>query len=260
VACALAARGVDIVRADLSSLDETVQAFSGAWGIYGLTSFYEHRYDVEQLHGKHIVEAAKVVGAKHFVWSTVKGREGECRAISWKSKALIEDRIVESGIPYTFVHIPMYYENFWTSFFAPNYHGSPGQLASYPMSQYSPIVSLTMALGLCLPSENLKNTMVSLLSSVGLVAQLENMPAGKRIRIVVDYISLRDIVYQFSEVTGEKASLDPEFTEEQFEASRYADHLAAELMYLSWEFVARAGPESGVRVCYPLRIGSMVGN
>jgi len=125
-ACVLAARGVDIVRADLSSLDETVQAFSGAWGIYGLTSFYEHGYDVEQLHGKHIVEAAKVVGAKHLIWSTVEGREGECRAISWTSKALIEDRIVESGIPYTFVHIPMYYENFWTSFFAPKYHEEKG--------------------------------------------------------------------------------------------------------------------------------------
>jgi len=93
-----------------------------------------------------------------------------------------------------------------------------------------------------------------------LVTRLENMPIGKRIRIVVDYISLRDIVYQFSEVTGEKASLDPEFTEEQFEASRYANHPAAELMYLSWEFVARAGPESGVRVCYPPRISLMVGN
>jgi len=206
-----------------------------------------------------IVEAAKAVGAKHLVWSTVEGREGECRAISWMSKALIEDRVVESGIPYTFVHIPMYYENFWTSCFAPKYHeekGSPGQLASCPMSQYLLIVSLTMALGLSLLSENLRIIMVSPLSSVGLVTQLENMPARKRIKIVVDYISLRDIACQFSEVTGEKTLLDPEFTEEQFEASRYANHPAAELMYLSREFVARAGPESGVRVCHPLKICS----
>jgi hypothetical protein len=55
-------------------------------------------------------------------------------------------------------------------------------------------------------------------------------------------------VGQFSEVSGEKASLALELTPEQFEASRHAPHPAAELMYLSWEFVARAGPDSGYRV------------
>lgn len=71
---------------------------------------------------------------------------------------------------------------------------------------------------------------------------------GKRIKIVADYISLRDIVVQFSQMTGEKASLAFELTKEQFEASRNANHPAAELMYLSWEYVIRAGPNSGVRV------------
>lgn len=49
-------------------------------------------------------------------------------------------------------------------------------------------------------------------------------------------------------MTGEKASLAFELTKEQFEASRNANHPAAELMYLSWEYVIRAGPNSGVRV------------
>lgn len=79
---------------------------------------------------------------------------------------------------------------------------------------------------------------------------LLNRAAGKRIKIVVDYLSLRDIVGQFSEVTGEKAALALELTKEQFEASRYADHPAAELMYLSWEYIIRAGPNSGVRVSF----------
>ncbi|KAF5357819.1 hypothetical protein D9756_001677 [Leucocoprinus leucothites] len=229
---ALAARGVEIVKADLSSLDETIKAFSGAWGIYGLTQFYEHGYDAEQLHGKHIVEAAKTVCAKHLVWSTVEGREGQCKAISWTSKALIEDRIVESGIPYTFVHIPMYYENFWTSFFAPQYneeqgfHWSVGFLPDVPIFAYSVADHGAWVV----PAFREPETY-----------------SGKRIKIVVDYLSLRDIVNQFSEVSGEKASLALELTREQFEASRYADHPAAELMYLSWEYVARAGPDSGVR-------------
>ena len=71
---------------------------------------------------------------------------------------------------------------------------------------------------------------------------------GEKIKIAVEYLSLRDLVAQFSEVTGEKAGLALELTREQFEASRYADHPAAEFMYFSWEYVIRAGPDSGVRV------------
>ncbi|KAI0665750.1 hypothetical protein C8Q78DRAFT_1083605 [Trametes maxima] len=37
-----------------------------------------------------------------------------------------EDLVIASGpgIPYTFVYIPMYYENFWTNVFAPSYDDS----------------------------------------------------------------------------------------------------------------------------------------
>ncbi|KAI0368226.1 NmrA family protein [Pilatotrama ljubarskyi] len=255
---ALAARGVEVVKADLSSLDETSAAFEGAWGVFGVTQFYVHGFEGEQLHGRNIVDAAVRAGVKHLVWSTVEGREGECAAISWRSKALIEDRIIASGIPYTFVYIPMYYgeryltrclcdaregaakltptliaaENFWTSFFAPSYDEEKGFNWSVGFLPDVPIFAFSVAdLG-------------------GLVVPAFREPekyTGEKIKTVVDYLTLRDIAKQFSEATGEKASLAVELTPEQFEASRYADHPAAELMYLSWEFVRRAGPASGVR-------------
>ncbi|KAF7778824.1 hypothetical protein Agabi119p4_3169 [Agaricus bisporus var. burnettii] len=229
---ALAARGVEVVKADLSSLEDTTKAFSGAWGIYAVTQFYEHGYEAEQLHGKNIVEAAKVVGANHIVLSTVEGREGQCLAISWTSKALIEDRVIESGIPFTFVHIPMYYENFWTDFFAPQYNEELGFHWSVNFLPDVPIFAYSVA------------------DHGAWVVPAFREPekyTGKRIKIVADYISLRDVVIQFSQMTGEKASLAFELTKEQFEASRNANHPAAELMYLSWEYVIRAGPNSGVR-------------
>ncbi|KAI0352475.1 NmrA family protein [Trametes cingulata] len=229
---ALAARGVEVVKADLSSLDETTAAFTGAWGVFGVTQFYVHGFEGEQLHGRNIVDAAVRAGVKHLVWSTVEGREGECAAISWKSKALIEDRVIASGIPYTFVYIPMYYENFWTSFFAPSYDEEKGFNWSVGFLPDVPIFAFSVAdLG-------------------GWVVPAFREPekyAGAKIKIAVEYLTLRDIAKQFSEVTGEKASLAVELTPEQFEASRHADHPAAELMYLSWEFVKRAGPDSGVR-------------
>ncbi|KAI8976318.1 NmrA family protein [Trametes punicea] len=229
---ALAARGVEVVKADFSSLDETAAAFEGAWGVFAVTQFYVHGFDGEQLHGRNIVDAAVRAGVKHLVWSTAEGREGECAAISWRSKALIEDRVIASGILYTFVYIPMYYENFWTDFFAPSYDEEKG-------------FNWTVA---CLPDMPIFAFSVADLG--GLVVPAFREPekySGVKIKTVVDWLSLRDIVTQFSEVTGEKASLALELTPEQFEASRYADHPAAEVMYLSWDFVRRAGPETGIR-------------
>ncbi|KAL7277945.1 hypothetical protein ACG7TL_007893 [Trametes sanguinea] len=229
---ALAARGVEVVKADLSSLAETAAAFAGAWGVFGLTQFYVHGFEGEQLHGKNIVDAAVQQGVKHLVWSTVEGREGECAAISWRSKALIEDRIIASGIPYTFVYIPMYYENFWTDFFAPKYDEEKGFNWTVGFLPDVPIFAFSVS------------------DVGGLVVPAFREPekyTGSKIKTVVDWLTLRDIASQFSEVTGEKASLAVELTPEAFEASRHADHPAAELMYLSWEFVRRAGPESGYR-------------
>ncbi|KAF5324527.1 hypothetical protein D9611_004570 [Ephemerocybe angulata] len=229
---ALEAKGVSLVKADLSSLDEVTAAFQGAWGVFGLTQFYEHGYDAEQLHGKNIVEAAKATGVKHLVWSTVEGREGECKAISWTSKAEIEDLVIASGIPYTFVYIPMYYENFWTSFFAPSYDEEKGFNWTVGCLPDVPIFAFSVA------------------DFGGWVVPAFREPekyTGAKIKIVVEYLTLRDIASQFTDVTGEKASLALELTPEQFEASRHAPHPAAELMYLSWEFVGRAGPDSGYR-------------
>ncbi|KZV63170.1 NmrA family protein [Peniophora sp. CONT] len=230
---ALAQRGVEVVQADLASLEQTTKAFEGAYGVFGLTQFYEHGFDAEQLHGKNIVDAAKAAGVQHLVWSSVEGREGECGAISWRSKALIEDHIAKAGLPYvTYFHVPMYYQNFWTSFFAPAYDEEKGFNWSVPFLPDVPIFAFSVE------------------DTGGLVVPAFKDPAkfnGVRIKTVTEFLSLRDLATQFSEVTGEKASLALEITREQFEASRHAPHPAAELMYLSWEYVIRAGPDSGVR-------------
>ncbi|KAK0434889.1 NmrA family protein [Armillaria borealis] len=220
----LTAKGVEVVKADLSNLDEVISAFAGAWGVFAVTQFYEHGYDLEQLHGKNMVEAAKINGVKHFVWSTVEGREGECKAISWTSKARIEDL--------TFVYIPMYYENFFTPFFPPSYDPEKGFSWSVPVPPEAPIYSMSVE------------------DFGGWVVPAFREPekyAGVKVKICVEYLSMRDIVQQFSEVTGEKAYLGLELDTTQFEATRYGDHPLAETLYLSWEFVLRSGPGSGVK-------------
>ncbi|KAJ7123636.1 NmrA family protein [Mycena epipterygia] len=209
---ALLAQGVEVFRADLAQVEQVTTAFTGAWGIFGLTQFYEHGYEAEQLYGKNIVDACTAAGVKHI---------GECAAIRWTSKAQIGDRVIKSGIPCT-----SYYENFWTSFFAPAYDEEKGFNWSVGFLPDVPIFAF----------------------SVDDFGAEPEIYTGKKIKIVVEYLTLRDLATQFSEATGEKASLAVELTREQFEASRYADHPAAEFMYLSWEYIIRAGPDSGVRL------------
>ncbi|KAK0210280.1 NmrA family protein [Desarmillaria ectypa] len=228
----LAAKGIEVVKADLSNLDEVIKAFAGAWGVFAVTQFYEHGYDLEQLHDRNMVEAAKTSNVKHFVWFTVEGREGECKAISWTSKARIEDLVIESGIPWTFAYIPMYYENFFTPFFPPSYDPEKGFSWSVPVPPEAPIYSMSVE------------------DFGGWVVPAFREPekyTGVKIKICVEYFSLHNIAQQFSEVTGEKAYLKLELGTKQFEATRYGDHLLAETLFLSWEFVLRSGPGSGVK-------------
>ncbi|KAG7086574.1 hypothetical protein E1B28_002520 [Marasmius oreades] len=186
----------------------------------------------------------------YIVFSTVEGREGECKAISWTSKAEIEDRVIESGIPYTFVYIPMYYENFWTSFFAPSYDEEKGFTWTIAFMPDIPIFAFSVSdLGAWVvpafrePKEWTGESHCLLYSARPSSIILQ----GKAIKLVTEFLSIRDIATQFSEVTGEKAGIALEMAYEQFEASRYANHPAAESMYFSWEYVIRAGPNSGVR-------------
>jgi uncharacterized protein YbjT (DUF2867 family) len=60
----------DIVSAKLDDPESVAEAMKGAYGVYGVTDFWEHGYDAEVRHGKTLVDAAKHAGVKHFIWST----------------------------------------------------------------------------------------------------------------------------------------------------------------------------------------------
>ncbi len=214
-----------------------------------MTQFYEHGYDLEQVHGRNMVEAARTCDVKHVVWSTVEGREGECSAISWTSKALIEDRFIEAGIPWTFVYIPMYYENFFSPFFPPTYDDEKGFGWAVTVPPDLPIYAMSVEEfgGWVVPAfvEPEKYTGES--TALGHVVCVFKL-SGVKIKICVEYLSFRDVVTQFSDVTGEKAYVALELDREQFEATRHADHPLAETLYLSFEFITRSGPGTGVKV------------
>src|SRR5712691_3739562 len=70
---ALAAKGAEVVKADLDNVESLKKAFAGAHAVYGVTNFWEHfSGEKEKAQAKNIAEAAKAAGVKHVIWSTLE--------------------------------------------------------------------------------------------------------------------------------------------------------------------------------------------
>src|SRR6188472_209115 len=69
----LAAAGAEVVSADLDNVESLKKAFAGAYGVYGVTNFWEHfSGEKEKAQAKNIADAARAAGVKHVIWSTLE--------------------------------------------------------------------------------------------------------------------------------------------------------------------------------------------
>src|SRR5262245_15775230 len=70
---AFASKGAEVVKADLDDVQSLKKAFVGAYGVYGVTNFWEHfSAEKEKAQAKNLADAAKAVGVKHVIWSTLE--------------------------------------------------------------------------------------------------------------------------------------------------------------------------------------------
>src|SRR4030095_6967427 len=70
---ALAAKGAEVVSANLDDVESLKKAFAGAHGVYGVTNFWEHfSAEKEMQQAKNIAEAAKAAGGDNVIWSTLE--------------------------------------------------------------------------------------------------------------------------------------------------------------------------------------------
>ena len=70
---ALAAKGAEVVKADIDDVDSLKKAFAGAYGAYCVTNFWEHLSgEKEKAQARNLAEAAKAAGLKHVIWSTLE--------------------------------------------------------------------------------------------------------------------------------------------------------------------------------------------
>jgi uncharacterized protein YbjT (DUF2867 family) len=65
--------GAEVVTADIDDLQSVKKALDGAYGAFFVTFFWEHfSPEKEMAQAKNLADAAKAVGLKHAIWSTLE--------------------------------------------------------------------------------------------------------------------------------------------------------------------------------------------
>jgi uncharacterized protein YbjT (DUF2867 family) len=142
----LAAKGADVVRADLDDIESLKKAFAGAHGVYAVTNFWEHfSAEKEKAQAKNIADAAKAAGVKHVIWSTL---EDTRKFMSPDDKRMPflqthyrvphldgkdEANAYFSGLPVTYLVTSFYWDNLYMFGLAPK-KGQDGKYTwAFPM-------------------------------------------------------------------------------------------------------------------------------
>src|SRR5258708_9405282 len=108
-------RGADVVQADLDDPASIRRAMHGCHGVFGVTNFWEaffREYD----QGVNLIDAAAEAGVGHLVLSTLpssrKISRGAIDFPHFQTKAPLKKHVHPPNVPFTFVHVAFYYENF----------------------------------------------------------------------------------------------------------------------------------------------------
>jgi uncharacterized protein YbjT (DUF2867 family) len=142
----LASAGAEVVKADLDDTESLKKAFAGAYGVYGVTNFWEHfSGEKEKAQAKNIADAAKAAGVKHAIWSTLDDTRKFMSASDTRMPMLQEKYRVPhfdakaeadayfSGLPVTYLVTSFYWDNLYMFGLAPK-KGDDGQYSwTFPM-------------------------------------------------------------------------------------------------------------------------------
>ncbi|KAJ7159195.1 hypothetical protein C8R43DRAFT_994133 [Mycena crocata] len=122
---ALIAQGVEVVTGNLFNKESLKDAIRGSEAVFGVTNFWdpevfpadpEGKGEITQ--GKNLVDAAKAVGVKFFILSSLSDAIKESNGLYThvyhvNNKIIIEDYLKASGIPYAALLTAWFAENLW---------------------------------------------------------------------------------------------------------------------------------------------------
>ncbi|MBT0725567.1 NmrA/HSCARG family protein [Rosenbergiella sp. S61] len=110
----LAARGVEVVAADIDKPDSVRQAFKGAYGVYSVQAS-EGGGELETRRGISVADSARAAGVEHLIYASVGGADRQSRVPHFESKWRVEAHIRQAGIPATIVRPVFFMDNFLKS-------------------------------------------------------------------------------------------------------------------------------------------------
>ncbi|KAG1729146.1 hypothetical protein EDB19DRAFT_130786 [Suillus lakei] len=115
--------GAEVAQADLWDIDSLKQALSGVEAVYGVTDYYDPKnfaqgHNSEMLLGKNLVDAAKAMDVKYFIWSSLphstRMSNGKyANVYHFDNKANVDDYLRDSGVPHSILHTGWFSENLW---------------------------------------------------------------------------------------------------------------------------------------------------
>ena len=124
---ALAARGAEIVAADIDDRQSMHRAFEGAYGAFCVTFFWAHfSVEREMAEARTMAELAKETGVKHVIWSTLEDTrkwvplsddrmptlQGKYKVPHLDGKGEADAYFSELGVPTTWLPTSFYWDNF----------------------------------------------------------------------------------------------------------------------------------------------------
>jgi len=140
---ALKELGAEVVAADVDNYESLKSAFTGAYGVFAVTFFWEHfSADKEQEQVNMIAKAAKEIGIKHVIWSTLEDTrkwiplsdnrmptlQEKYKVPHFDSKGEAEKYFAEQKLPVTYLLTSGYWENMISFGWGPT-RGENGKLA-----------------------------------------------------------------------------------------------------------------------------------
>jgi uncharacterized protein YbjT (DUF2867 family) len=213
---ALAARGAEVVAADLDDEDSLRKAFDGAYGAFVVTNYFAERSeaevaarsaaDLELEQAGNAARAARDAGVQHVIWSTLEDTrqhfgdtdrvpsldEGRYKVPHFDAKSEADELFRAAGVPTTFLRTTFYYENL-TDSLGP-VRDADGQLVlTLPMGD-SPISAIAV--------EDIGRT------ALGIFRRGQEY-VGRVIAIAGEHLTGEQIVAAMSEVLGEPVRYQP---------------------------------------------------
>jgi uncharacterized protein YbjT (DUF2867 family) len=122
----LAALGAEVVAANVDDRQSLERAFTGAFGAYCVTFFWDHFSPEKELaQAAAMAQAAKRAGLKHVIWSTLEDTRrfvplsdprmptlmGRYKVPHFDAKGEADRLFTEAGVPTTFLLTSFYWDN-----------------------------------------------------------------------------------------------------------------------------------------------------